>query len=56
MELESSFHEAGYDAFITSKVFATLYNNIIEEEKENTKNLLFSFKSIYVINLAGEDK
>lgn len=50
------YHEAGYDAYITGYCYAKILNFLKKEQMDKYKNILYSFKSPFSINLAGKEE
>lgn len=54
--LVSMFHDAGYDSYITGYCFAKMLHYFALYEISKYINRLYSHKSVYYINLQGEDE
>ena len=52
----SCFHEAGYDSYITGYCFSKMLYYFPVYELEKYQNKLYSHKSVYTVNLSGEDE
>lgn len=52
----SSFHDAGYDSYITGFCFAKMLHYFSICDLETYCNKLYSHKSLFTINLRGEDE
>jgi len=50
-----TFHDAGYDAYITGYCFAKMLHYLPLYILDRYRNRLYSHNSIYIINLQGED-
>ena len=55
MEANQQFHEAGYDALLTGKVFKALRDRVNGEEINNWKNLVCIARCYWVLSIDSDD-